>query len=348
MKKKADEKILETPTPTPSPGLNMLHQHGPVRYEMPTEKELQSIPKSDLDKLQDAVRTDKTTGLKQLQKTLDAFPWKELGSSKPKLMPPSGAVDSGTQQAISFLTGIANDFKEPNLIKMLAYIESEDYFNAQSTAYVAKSMLAKALHQFQKYPNITPEMMDKYPGLRKWTREEMFAHMRVSPYPGYFPKPWDLSRLGRRRYDGSFGCDPSKEKCDLSYYEGFMSWGPPQGTLGAGVSYDPRLFRNMDKFPNIWSNRAIRYRMNNNIPSPHISSSGTGPWLDIKNMPKGKMFLDQEDKDEYFRLLELYNQFKQEENMRGTSYIAPPPIAESFASVNHLAKMFAEKYGVKN
>lgn len=343
-------KIDKTAHKMDGPGsLNMLHQHGPERYEMPTEEELEAsgIPASDLDKIQRAVMTDKTTGIKQLQKILDAFPWEELNKPKPKLMPPTGKIDSNTQQAISSLAEVAQEIKEPNLIKMLAYIKQGDFFNAQSVAYVAKTMLSKALHQFKTMPPIPSDMLEKYPGIRQWNKKEMLSYLKSSPYAsaGYFPPPWDLSRLGRRGYDGSFGCDPSKQKCDISYYENFMKWGPPQGTMGAGLAYDPRLYRNMDKYPNIWSNRAIRYRMQKNIPSPHIPSPGTGVWMDVNNLPKGKYFLDNEDKREYFRLLKLYNQFVKEEKARGTSYIAPPSsVGET--SLAHLANYLIKKYNI--
>ena len=330
--------------------LKMHHHHDSERYEMPTEEELKGsgILESDLDRIQRAVMTDKTTGIKQLQKILDAFPWEDLNKQKPKLMPPTGKIDANTQQAINLLTEVAQTYKEPNLIKMLAYIEQGDFFNAQSVAYVAKTMISKALHQFRKMPAISPEMLEKYPGLRRWTKAEMFSYLKTSPYAaaGYFPPPWDLSRLGRRGYDGSFGCDPSKQKCDISYYENFMKWRAPQGTMGGGLAYDPRFYRNMDKYPNIWSNRAIKFRMKHNIPSPHIPSPGTGAWMDVNNLPKGKGFLDKEDKNEYFRLLKLYNQFVKEEQSRETSYIAPPANIDTpvIASITSLADYLSGKY----
>lgn len=325
-------------------GLKMLHQHGPTRYEMPTEEELKSIPKSDLDKLEEAVRTNEKAAIQHLQKVLDAMPWKELGQGKPKLMPPSGKIDAETQKALDILKKVSEDFKEPNLIKMFGYIDQGDYFNAQSLAYVAKTQLTKMLFQHSWIKKVSPEIIEKYPGLRMWTREEMFDYLKKTPYPGYFPTPWDWSYLGKK-YDGSFGCDPSKERCDRSHYNDFMKWGPPEGTMGLGTAYDPRLFRNMDKYPNIWSNRAIRYRMQKNIPSPHIPSPGTGPWMDLKNLPKGKRFLDEEDKQEYFRLLKLYNQFKREAKERGTPYIAPPSAKQE--TVQSVASLIADKYYIK-
>jgi hypothetical protein len=221
---------------------------------------------------------------------------------------------------------------------MLQYLEQGDIFNAQSMAYMAKSMLHKALHQFKVMPKMPPEIQKKYPGVRAWSKEEMFAHLRSTPYPGYFPQPWDVSRFGKKDYYNNLGCDPSKNKCQNSYYEEFMKWGPPQGTYGVGLAYDPRLDRNMDKYQNIWGHRATKFRMSKNIPSPHVYSPGTGPWMDVNNLPEGKRFLDEEDKQEYFRLLDLYNKFKKEEKARGTSYIAPP------SAVQVVASKFARHY----
>jgi hypothetical protein len=298
-------------------GLNVLHHHGPVRLELPTEKELASLPKSDLDKLQEAVRTDKASAIKHFQKILNAFPWAELGKPKPNL-PIDGKYQGKTKEATEYLIELGKDLNEANLNRMAKFVEAGDFFNAQSVAYVAKSELVNALHQFQKTP---PELVNKYPGLRKWTMEEMRDYMRNSPYPSYFPKPWSLSRLGKRTWQGTWDCEGNN--CMQSYYDNFMRWGPPK-QIGAGTAYDPRLFRNMDKYPNIWSNRAIRFRMQKNIPSPHIPSPGTGHWMDINNLPPGKRFLDEEDKAEYFRLLKLYEQFVKEEKERGSAYIPPP------------------------
>ena len=216
---------------------------------------------------------------------------------------------------------------------MSKYIEAGDFFNAQSVAYIAKNELVNALHQFQKIP---PELLAKYPGLRKWTMEEMRNYIKNSPYPSYFPKPWSLSRLGKRTWQGTWDCKGNN--CMQSYYDNFMRWGPPN-KQGVGTQYDPRLMRNMDKYPNIWSNRAIRFRMQKNIPSPHIPSPGTGPWMDINNLPPGKRFLDQEDKAEYFRLLKLYEQFVKEEKERGTSYIPPPG-----GKVAHVSNQLIKRY----
>ena len=338
MKKKSHD--VTTPI-----GLNSLHNHEPVRYEMPTKEEIDSIPadKAGISSLEDNIRVHKPTAISQLQKILNAFPWDAFEQPKPNLKI-TGEFDSKTQLVIQTLTEISKELMEPNLIKMLNYIKQGDFFNAQSVGYIAKTMLSKKLHQFKKYPEMSPEMKQKYPGIRKWTRAEVFAYLKTSPYAqaGYFPAPWDLSRLGRRGYDGSFGCDPNKRKCDISYYENFMKWGPPSGTMGSGLAQDPRLISNMDNYPNIWSNRAIRYRMLKHIPSPHIPSPGTGAWMDVNNLPKGKYFLDEQDKKWYFQLLALYNQFKQDEKERGTSYIAPPS-----SDVILTAKLLANKYYIK-
>lgn len=319
--------------------------HDNVRYEMPTDEELSSITRTESQKLQDqqdeAVRTNAAAAIGKLQITLNAFPWEELGKPKPNLKV-SSKLDPPTQSAIAILKQVGIDLQDPYINKMIAYIEKEDFFNAQSAAYVAKSQLTQALHQWKKYPTMPPEIAAKYPSLRRWNQEEMLRYLKQSHYPGYFPKPWDLSRFGERNWDGSFGCDPAKKTCMLSYYKGFRSWGPNK--IGAGLMYDPRLFRNMDKYPNIWSHRAISFRIQKNIPSPHIPSPGTGQWMDINNLPKGKQFLDLQDKAEYDRLLMLYKKFVAEETARKTTYIAPPNASPNVAAA---ASVLADKYYIK-
>lgn len=317
-------------------GLNVLHHHGPPRYEQPTEEELDAsgIKKSDYDKMDEAIRTNKQAAISRYQNVLNAFPWADIGKPKPNL-PLNGKYDQKTKEYTEILIELGEDLGDTNLKKMAEYIRAGDFFNAQSYAYIAKNQLTNSLHQFQKMP---PELVKKVPGLRKWTPEEMREYLRNSPYPGYFPRPWSLSRYGRRSWSG-MNWDCQGEKCHKGYYNEFLSWGPPN-KQGAGVAYDPRLTRNMDKYPNIWSNRAIRYRMRKNIPSPHIPSPGTGPWMDVNNLPKGKRFLDEEDKAEYFRLLELYNQFVKEEKERGTSHIFPP----GDTKVAKLSRQLIKKY----
>lgn len=279
-------------------------------------KELSSIPKSDTDLMEEAVRSNGQVAIKRLQQILLSFPWKELGYAKPNISI-NGKIDDSTVSAINWLSQIGNEIGESSLSKMKDFVSNNDYFNAQSMAYVGKQALVNALNQPQ---NIPKELLDKYPGLRKWTQKEMMDYLKKSPYPGYFPKPWSVSRLGKRDWAGNWNCEG--DQCQKSYYESFMSWGP--GKQGIELIYDPRLSRNMDKYPNIWSSRGIKYRAQNNIPSPHIPSPGVGEWIDINNLPKGKQFMDEEDKKWYLQLLRLYNQFIKEEKERGTSYILPP------------------------
>jgi len=318
--------------------------HGPARYDMPTEEELAALPKSEQDRLEDAARTDKATGIKRLQEVVNTFPWVELGKKKPMLKL-DGDIGGATQGAINELIQIGKDFNQPNLLNMERAIANEDYFTARSEAQVAKGLLTNAMHQFMKFPQ---ELVAQYPGLRKWTLQEQYEYMKTNIYPGYFPKPWNLSRFGHRNWDGSFGCDPTKKQCMASYYDQFMSWGPPDN-IGTGLMYDPRLIRMMDKYPNIWSQRATKFRMQKNIPSPLIPSPGTGKYMDPENPPEGKRFLDEEDKAWYYKLLGLYNQFKEEEKEKGRHQLPPgagaeaPKLAKITYDIEKMVEAFSSK-----
>lgn len=280
-------------------------------------KKIASTVGSFSEELDEAARKNDFVAIKKLQNIINNFPWAELSMPKPNL-PLSGKIDNQTQKAIDDLIKIGQDFNDPNILKMKDALDKQNYFEAQSHAYVAKNQLTNALHQFMKLPN---ELLEKYPGLRRWTEKEMREYLRNSPYPGYFPKPWSISRLGKRDLKGNWNC--TGPKCQKSYYEDFMSWEKP-GSTGVPIIYDPRLQRNMDKYPELFSRKAIQNRIKNNTISPHIPSPGTGTHLDINNLPEGKRFLDDEDKREYMKLLKLYNQFVQEEKERGSAYIPPP------------------------
>jgi len=275
---------------------------------------------------------DQSTAVKQLQKVFNTFPWDELGKPRPNLSL-DGIFQGKTRQYAEYLKQVGEDFNEPNLKKMTQYILQEDFDNAQSVAYVAKSQLDNALHQFRKIPS---ELIEKHPDLRRWTQEEMKNYMRTSSYPGYFPKPWALSRLGKRDFGGKWNC--TGPKCQASYYEEFMNWRP--GSNGIGGIYDPRLYRNMDKHPKVWSNKMMKQRIRDKTSSPHIPSPGIGHWIDIKSLPAGKVFLDKEDEVEYMRLLNLYKQFVQEEKERGTAIILPPPTTKIAKLTGKLVKKY--------
>jgi len=251
-----------------------------------------------------------------------AFPWKYFGRSETTLpsatapmmgKPPLAAI----RNALVLLQEIEKEIGSNNVVdSVIALFDKGDYYNAEHLLTGAISHVKKMIAKPAK-------------GQKRPTYQQMLEYKKSTNYPNYFPKPWDkrkkIEAFLAEKDVGTIWQDERRVEAASRYPELFN----PRATTHRTKMRQKDLPK--DHVQHMMSTKPHKHTepVGKGHPDFYIKSPGFAGHIepptggkDIYDDPNNAvaeaaeighaLFLDQKDKEDYWRLREAFERFKKE------------------------------------